>query len=493
MNTTRTRPAMLAVLALILVAPDAVAQGSVDSDRAALVELYHATDGPNWVHKHNWLSSEPLNQWFGVSAPDGRVEGLFLGHGGNNLSGSIPAELGELTQLERLGLDANNLSGPIPAELGRLTRLKELFLHTNNLSGPIPAELGRLTQLEWLALDANNLSGPIPVELGRLTQLENLGLGDNNLSGPIPVELGQADQLERLTLYSNNLSGPIPAELGRLTRLKELFLHSNNLSGPIPVELGRLTQLERLAIDGATGLCLPADFPHNSPFAREARSRGVPDCSGTELNYCPVTPQAPCRLSTPGGVSSVNSVNSVNTLQHPEDECTDCTSACRNAWNKMEATIHQAPSMVKAYFDIDLWKDFAEECFGKPLDTSSVVQAATYPRGVAQAERYSLSYLLESSDSAILSVVNEPDRVGFQKTGSGDVTLWVTASQNEEPVGRLSLLISLPTEVPVVPLPAIFVLGAALATMSVRLRRRRMEAAHRQGDGADVMACRADQ
>ena len=147
------------------------------SSRDVLVALYNATDGANWSNNTNWLTDNDLSTWYGVSAVNGKVERLFLSD--NNLSGLIPSELGQLTNLKYLYLHDNNLSGTIPSELGQLTNLEGLALHGNNLNGSIPSELGQLTNLLWLYLNGNNLSGAIPVELGQLTNLEylNLGLG----------------------------------------------------------------------------------------------------------------------------------------------------------------------------------------------------------------------------------------------------------------------------------------------------------------------------
>ena len=168
----------------------------------------------------------------------------------NQLSGKIPSELGSLTNLLRLNLSGNQLSGEIPAELGSLTNLTYLRLHENQLSGKIPAELGSLTNLETLALGGNQLSGEIPAELGSLTNLEALFLGVNQLSGEIPAELGNLTNLTHMYLQENRLSGKIPAELGRLTNLLRLVLSRNQLSGEIPAELGRLTNLRWLELSG---------------------------------------------------------------------------------------------------------------------------------------------------------------------------------------------------------------------------------------------------
>jgi Leucine-rich repeat (LRR) protein len=46
----------------------------------------------------------------------------------NTLRGTIPTELGNLSQVENLHLTANQLSGTIPTELGNLTNVKQLHL-----------------------------------------------------------------------------------------------------------------------------------------------------------------------------------------------------------------------------------------------------------------------------------------------------------------------------------------------------------------------------
>ena len=151
------------------------------------------------------------------------------------LSGSIPPELGNLGQLEKLWLFQNELTGPIPPELGDLKRLKKLSIGTNPLSGPIPPELGNLTQLEELQIPRSKLSGSIPPELGNLAHLEDLWLPDNELAGLIPPELGDLKQLKDLTLSRNRLSGPIPPEVGNLEQLLTLDLYSNpGLEGLLP-------------------------------------------------------------------------------------------------------------------------------------------------------------------------------------------------------------------------------------------------------------------
>ena len=217
---------------LLLASGNARAQTSVATDRAALVALYEATDGANWADNTNWLSTEGLSAWYGVTT-DGN---------------------GRVTELD---LDDNRLSGAIPAALGNLTNLQNLDLCGNQLGGAIPAALGNLTNLLTLSLYDNQLSGTIPAALGNLANLAILHLWNNQLSGEIPAALGDLANLRTLDLWRNQLSGEIPAALGTLTRLQELYLNSNpQLTGTIPPALENLAQLRAFYVHG-TGVCVP--------------------------------------------------------------------------------------------------------------------------------------------------------------------------------------------------------------------------------------------
>ena len=254
----------------------------VNPDRAALVALYNATDGPNWVDNTNWLTDAPLGEWYGVSTDAaGRVVRLhlrgwwdnearqYVNHGlrgelpaeltnltqltslvlsNNELSGPFPPELGGLSNLERLELSGNGLSGEIPPELGELSNLWFLSLGDNDLTGEIPPWLGGLSNLTALALDNNDLTGPIPPELGELSNLRSLFLANNDLTGEIPPELGGLEKLVQLSLHNSGLSGEIPPWLGGLSRLRDLYLQNNDLTGPIPPELGDLQKLVDLRL-----------------------------------------------------------------------------------------------------------------------------------------------------------------------------------------------------------------------------------------------------
>ncbi|VAH25501.1 unnamed protein product [Triticum turgidum subsp. durum] len=175
---------------------------------------------------------------------------LILSVDGNILNGSLPRTVGSLsTKLQRLSFGRNQISGNIPAEIGNLVDLALLDMGQNMLSGQIPPSVGNLSNLFILELSRNRLSGQIPSTVGNLPQLGQLYLDDNNLSGNIPVTIGQCKRLAMLNLSVNHLDGSIPRELLNISSLSlGLDLSNNNLTGLIPQEIGNLITLGLLDV-----------------------------------------------------------------------------------------------------------------------------------------------------------------------------------------------------------------------------------------------------
>ena len=239
-------------------------------DRAGLAALYHATAGPDWTLDTNWLTFDPLEDWYGVTADSlDRATRLVLPR--NNLIGPLPPELGNLTRLETLDLEGgfwetNNLRGPMPPELGNLASLEYLNLAGTSLTGPIPPELGNLASLETLHLSYNYLTDPIPPELSNLASLETLNLHYNWDLTAIPPELGNLASLERLYLSSTRLTA-IPPELGNLASLELLYLSNTRLTA-IPPELGNLASLELLYLSNTRLTAIPPELGNLASLER---------------------------------------------------------------------------------------------------------------------------------------------------------------------------------------------------------------------------------
>lgn len=268
-------------------APNAALSVAASTDRDILVALYEATDGPNWTNDDNWLTDAPLGEWHGVHVnAAGRVTGLELAD--NRLSGSIPAELGNLGNLRWLALYSNALSGTIPPELGGLVNLEQVQLQSNRLTGKIPGELGKLTRLYSVSFAGNELSGTIPLSFRHLSNMNwfhfnsNAGLclpdalvpwydAIEDTNGPVcpdrevltdlydaaggagwtnadgwldddtrlgewyGVEVDSAGLVSTLDLQGNGLSGTLFGGLIRLAGLTTLRVGDNALSGRLPL------------------------------------------------------------------------------------------------------------------------------------------------------------------------------------------------------------------------------------------------------------------
>ncbi|KAK8963634.1 putative LRR receptor-like serine/threonine-protein kinase [Platanthera guangdongensis] len=153
------------------------------------------------------------------------LTGLYLHY--NAISGSIPKEISNLTKLSDLYLNVNNLSGHIREEIGGMVNLQGklyffmnlsfssttvLQLGYNQMTRSIPTQLGLLKNLKALSLQYNHLTGAIPASLGDLAQLRLMDLSFNHLFGSIPEKLSQSSRLFVLELQNNSLSGIVPPE-----------------------------------------------------------------------------------------------------------------------------------------------------------------------------------------------------------------------------------------------------------------------------------------
>ena len=139
-----------------------------------------------------------------------------------------------ITNTTWLGRINEGLTGEIPSEIGQLTNLVTLKLQYNELTGSIPPEIGNLTSLVKLDLRYNNLSGSIPTEVWSLISLKELRIQKNQFSGTIPSAIGNLTELTHLYLYGNQFTGSIPAEIGNLINLGKLHLNNNQFTGLIP-------------------------------------------------------------------------------------------------------------------------------------------------------------------------------------------------------------------------------------------------------------------
>lgn len=166
----------------------------------------------------------------------------FMFHDNNNLSATLPTEIGLLTNLELITAGDTRLHGTIPSQVGLLSNMNMISAYVNQLEGTLPTQLGLLTASTLMSFRENVLSGTIPSQFGLLTRLSvALNFQDNPLlTGTLPTELGLLSNLYYLASSNNNHTGHIPSELGMLQAIREISLANNSLSGTVPETLASL-------------------------------------------------------------------------------------------------------------------------------------------------------------------------------------------------------------------------------------------------------------
>ncbi|KAL3520046.1 hypothetical protein ACH5RR_018195 [Cinchona calisaya] len=182
----------------------------------------------------------------------------------NRVTGVVPNDLCRLSKLGEITLSKNKLYGPLPPCLGNITSLRYLNLDSNELNTSLPASLGGLKDVLRINLSTNFFRGHLPSELGGLKVATSIDLSANELSGDIPSTFEGLQNLINFSLSQNTLEGPIPESFGNLISLEILDLSHNRLSGEIPKSLEELVHLKyfNLSFNGLTG-----EIPSGGPFA----------------------------------------------------------------------------------------------------------------------------------------------------------------------------------------------------------------------------------
>ena len=190
----------------------------------------------------------------------------------NAFSGEIPSGLYENSNLVELRLDGNQLSGTLSNQLGNLRILGDLRLSNNTFSGNIPFMFYGMSNLrkyrtplikifwihaltisklftEIVDLSYNDFSGSVRDAFGMFEKLDFLDLGHNSFTGVIPSSLFEIPTIRLVYLTNNRFESTIPANFGEAMNLRDLYLGSNSLQGTIPgISTGQLPNLNEFLL-----------------------------------------------------------------------------------------------------------------------------------------------------------------------------------------------------------------------------------------------------
>ncbi|KAL3941574.1 MAG: hypothetical protein SGARI_000555, partial [Bacillariaceae sp.] len=101
-------------------------------ERFIMANFYFATNGSKWKEQYNFLSGSDVCDWNGSDS-----EGIFKG---------VRCEEGGTIAM--IDLSESGLTGSIPDDIGLLTDSKQLFLAGNKIGGTLPQSLGLMRDME---------------------------------------------------------------------------------------------------------------------------------------------------------------------------------------------------------------------------------------------------------------------------------------------------------------------------------------------------------
>ncbi|KAL7614573.1 hypothetical protein Lser_V15G08978 [Lactuca serriola] len=190
---------------------------------------------------YNSITGLPQFQWDGME---------YLNLQSNQIQGSFPPSICNMSRLLLLDISNNSFRGVIPQCLGNINSfLQFLHLQSNQIQGQFPTSVCNMRNLVSLDVSDNSISGVIPQCLGNIiSSLWMIDMGNNSFHGIIPDVYEDCGELEGLILNGNQLQGEVPSSLSNCQSLMVLDLGNNNIKGTFPHWLGDLPKLQALVL-----------------------------------------------------------------------------------------------------------------------------------------------------------------------------------------------------------------------------------------------------
>jgi len=225
-------------------------------ERYVLALLYLETNGESWFDAFEFNSEGHVCTWRGKRSAYEK-------------KGVLKCTPGNL--VERLALFDNNLQGTLPSEIGLLSELTYLDIGNNDISGRVPSSLGILRNMTYLTLNGNDFRDRLPSSLEGLTKLEVLDLSNNEIDGPL-LNATNWKSMNKLKVDGNFFTGEVPKSFGAFDSLEILHIQRNKLSG---------------SVDGFMCANLPSEFELDC-------EGGIPDVQCTCCIGCTIVSDDDC-------------------------------------------------------------------------------------------------------------------------------------------------------------------------------------------------------
>ncbi|XP_022154250.1 LRR receptor-like serine/threonine-protein kinase GSO1 [Momordica charantia] len=213
--------------------------------------------------KHASHIDQSYNDFGGLRIPDflGSLVSLnYLNLTGSGFQGLIPHQLGNLSNLQQLGLRGNSpFSGP-RSNSGNLQWLQGLrsllsldlsYANLRKVSNWL-LDINKLPSLVELRLSYCELGHITPLSRVNFTSLSVLDISSNNFNEFLPKWIFDLGSLVSLDLSGSNFQGSLPRGFSNLTSLQSLNLEYNYLNSSLPEWLFSLTSITSIRMKGSS-------------------------------------------------------------------------------------------------------------------------------------------------------------------------------------------------------------------------------------------------
>mmetsp|Transcript_14530 Transcript_14530/g.30555 ORF Transcript_14530/g.30555 Transcript_14530/m.30555 type:complete len:529 (+) Transcript_14530:57-1643(+) len=244
--------------------------------RYVLAVFYYSTDGDNWkicnapddfgsteaIESANQACNLTTTNATAIFPDDIRGTNAWLSPDSECLWGGVscyPEDSPSAFNVNVIEFEDNDIGGTLPFEMQELTNLRFFALERGGISGPIPEEFGNFPSLLLMDFDFNNLSGTIPDSIWTLPRIRQLDLNDNALAGTLATAIGNLEQLRFFQIDNNNFEGTIPSEIGNMSNMGLLGFSGNLFTGSVPSEICGLrpSPLRTLVVDCTVECSIP--------------------------------------------------------------------------------------------------------------------------------------------------------------------------------------------------------------------------------------------